>query len=134
MAYVQMKNFGADTTPEEKQAAIDAIALRSQSRHLTNTGLSRGMLRVSKQQQSSEVISSVSSRFRKPAAKGTLEHRESRKVTKGRQKVKGSTIEPDGWYKSSQGADCVMGRDENKRTKAVTKQGVFVNGKNKGFN
>lgn len=128
--YVQMKDC---KTAEDKAIAIAAISKRSQTRHLTNTGLSRGALRVNRQRESAEALSGVSSRFRKPAAKGTLEYRETRKVTKGRQKVKGGTIRPDGWYKSSQGADCVMGRDENKRTKAVTTQGVFVNGKNKGF-
>lgn len=128
--FVQMKDC---VTAEDKAAAMNAIALRSQTRHLTNTGLSRGALRVNKQREAAESISGVSSRFRKPAAKGTLEYRETRKVTKGRQKVKGSTIAPDGWYKSSQGADSVAGRDENKRTKVVTTQGVFVNGKNKGF-
>lgn len=128
--FVQMKDV---QTAEEKAASIAAIAARSKGRHLTNFGLSRGALRVSKQSENSDVRSSVTSRFRKPAERGTLEHRETRKVTKGRQKVKGSTIEPDGWYTLSQGADCVMGRDENKRTKATTSQGVFVNGKNKGF-
>lgn len=128
--YVQMKDCA---TSEDKAVAINLIGKRSQSRHLTNTGLSRGALRVAKQSHAAEVIGGVTSRFRKPAERGTLEHRESRKVTKGRQKVKGSTIAPDGWYKSSQGADSVAGRDENKRTKAVTTHGVFVNGKNKGL-
>ena len=128
--FVQMKDC---VTAEDKAAAMNAIALRSQSRHLTNMGLSRGALLVAKQRESAESIGGVTSRFRKQAERGTFEHRESRKVTKGRQKVKGSTIQPDGWYKSSQGADSVVGRDENKRTKAVTTQGVFVNGKNKGF-
>lgn len=124
--YVQMRDC---QTAEEKAVAIAAIANRSLSRHLTNTGASRGALRVAKQQKSAEVIGGITSRFRKPAKKGTLEHRETRKVTKGRQKVKGSTIQPDGWYKLSQGADCVMGRDEYKREKAVTNHGIFVNGK-----
>lgn len=128
--YVQMKDC---STAEDKARAIAAIAQRSQSRHLTNTGLSRGALRVNKQKETADIVGGVTSRFRKPADRGTLEHRESRKVTKGKQKVRSGTVRPDGWYKSSQGADSVAGRDENKRTKAVTTQGVFVNGKNKGF-
>lgn len=120
-------------TQEDKEAAMLAIAKRSQSRHLSNTGLSRGVLRVNKQVESANIISGVSSRFRKAAEKGSLEYRESKKVTKGRQKTKGATIVPDGWYKSSQGADSVAGRDEYKRSKAITTHGVFVNGRNKGF-
>jgi len=133
MAYVQMKDFGSDTTPEQKAAAIAAIAERSQKRHLSNTGASRGALRVNMQASNVATIGKVSSRFRKPAANSKFENQEARKVTKGRQKVKGGTIQPEGWYKTSQGADSVVGRDEHKNAKAITTQGIFKNGKNQGF-
>lgn len=133
MAYVQMKDFGSDTTAEQKAAAIAAIAERSQKRHLSNTGASRGSLRVNMQASNAATIGKVSSRFRKPALNSKFEAQESRKVTKGRQKVKGGTIAPEGWYTLSQGADCVVGRDEHKNAKAITTQGIFKNGKNTGF-
>lgn len=57
-----------------------------------------------------------------------------KEITRGKQKCKGHTIQPDGWYTSGQGASQMTDGESYKKQKVVTSQGLFKHGSNNGFN
>lgn len=132
MAYATMRDLPADASKEDKEKLKDQIAKHKATKTtVTFSGRrDRGALRVETQKRVSDMHNSFGTCRE---GKTKFERYERRKVTKGKQKVKGSTIAPDGWYNTSQGADCVYGYDEGKKHKAVTSIGTFKNGINKGL-
>lgn len=118
MAFVVMKD---NLTDEEKKKSIEEIG-----KHKRCTGV-RSRLNVQARQQ--KLYGSL-----KPIRVNKKNKEEKKYRTQcviGKVKVKGSSKQPDGWYSIAQGADCVYGKDEGKKLKAVTTQGTFKNGRSK---
>lgn len=132
MAYATMRDLPKDASKEERERLKDLIA-SSKPANTTVTNLGRrerGALRIATQQRVEALHDSFGT---VREGKTKFERFDRRKTTKGRQKAKGGTIAPEGWYSLSQGADCVYGYDEGKKHKAVTAHGTFKNGVNKGL-